>query len=131
MGISEKSTTSVLNKVLSTQMNSMEQYLDADLFHNLMFGFGNPVVNLKILQKLGDLYHDRDYGITEISTSCVDNKMYFNDDSGCAEEANDLNELAMKLIALDTKQHENDLCSVLPLCHNLYKEMRRKAAHIF
>ena len=130
MGISEKSTTSVLDKVLSTRMNSMEQYLDADLFHNLMFGFGNPVVNSKVLQKLGDLYHDRDYGISEISTSFVDNRVYFNDDSGCADETTDLNELAMKLIAIDTKQHENDLCSILPLCHNLYKECAERQ-HIF
>ena len=129
-GMTEKPNSSVLEKVLSTQMSTLDQYLDADLFHTLLFGFGNPVSNLTVLQKLGDLYHDKDYGISESSVTFVDNRVYFNDDSGCADEATDLNELAMKLIALDTKQHEIDLCSILPLCHNLYKESPDRQ-HIF
>ena len=74
-----------------------------------------------MLEHLGELYHDRDYGISGVSTFMVDSRVYFDDDSGCGDHTTDLNEIAIKLVTLNTKQHETDLCSMLPLCYNLYK----------
>ena len=122
MGIAEKHTTSVLDKVLSTKMNDLEQFLDGGLFFSLLLGFGNSAANTRVLQHLGELYHDKDYGISSASTFPVDSRVFFDDDSGCGDTTTDLNEIAVRLLTHNTKKHESDLCSILPLCHNLYKE---------
>ena len=123
--ISERVTpddTSLLDDILSLNFGRTEQFLDASLFFGLLVAFRNSPVTSRVFEVLGQLYHDKDYGISAPSTFLNDSRVYFNDDSGCDDYHIDLNEVAFKLVSLNVKHHQADLCALLPLCHNLYRE---------